>query len=62
MVAQYITTRFIMDLCEKTVRRPGGWVARRWWEQKGIDLAGARAMTEAAADGGEGREGEEAER
>ena len=32
-VAQYIATRPILDLCEETVRRPGVWVARRWWEQ-----------------------------
>ena len=28
-VSQYITTRPILDLCEKTARRPGEWVARR---------------------------------
>ena len=28
-VAQYIRTRLIMDLCEKTVQRPGGWVDHR---------------------------------
>ena len=32
-VAQYIATRRIMDLYEETVRRPGAWVARRWWDQ-----------------------------
>ena len=41
-VAQYIATWSILDLCEKMVQRPGGWVAWRWWEQEGIDLAGAR--------------------
>ena len=31
-VAQYIATRPILDLCKKTVRRPGACVARIWWE------------------------------
>ena len=60
-VAQYIATRSILELCEKTVRRPGAWVDRRWWEQYGIDLAGTRAVEEAAADGEEVSEGEEKE-
>ena len=34
MVAQYIITQPIMDLCEKTVKRTGPWVARRWWEEE----------------------------
>ena len=37
MVAQFNTTRPILDLCEKAVRRPGAQVPRRWWEQTGID-------------------------
>ena len=32
-VAQYITMRPIMDLCERSVKRPVKWVSRRWWEQ-----------------------------
>ena len=31
-VTQYIATRPILYLFEKTVRRPGEWVDRRWWE------------------------------
>ena len=31
-----------MDLCERTVRRPGAWVYQRWWDQEGIYLAGTR--------------------
>ena len=30
--AQYIATCPIMDLCKKTVKRSGAWVASRWWE------------------------------
>ena len=60
-VAHYITTRPIMDLYEETVQRYGTWVARRWWKQEGLDLAGAREAA-AAAEGGElGSEGEEEE-
>ena len=42
MVAQYIATRPILDLCERATRRPGARVSPRWWEQAGIDLEGAR--------------------
>ena len=41
-VAQFIATRPIMGLCEAEVRRPGARVARRWWEQTGIDWKAAR--------------------
>ena len=41
-VAQYIATRPILDLCEQATRRPGARVYRRWWDQAGIDLEGAR--------------------
>ena len=49
--AQYIATRSIMGLCEETVRMPGAWIAKRWWEHEGLDLAGARAAAVAAAEG-----------
>ena len=42
MVAQFIATRPILDLCEKAIRRPGARVPRKWWEQTGIDWKGAR--------------------
>ena len=48
-VAQFIATRQILDLCKKAFRRPGARVARRWWEQTGIDWKGARKRAEAAA-------------
>ena len=53
-VAQFIGTRPIMDLCKKSTRRPGARVARRWWEQTGIDWKGARERAEAieAAEAG----------
>ena len=50
-VAQYITTRPIMYLCEKTVQMPGARFARIWWEQEVMDLAGARAAAAVAEDG-----------
>ena len=31
-----------MDLCERSARRPGGWVSWRWWEQDGLYLEGAK--------------------
>ena len=43
-VTQYITTRPILDLCENMDRSLGAWVARIWWQNEGLYLAGARAM------------------
>ena len=37
-VRQDIETRPILDLCERSIWRPGAWVYRRWWEQKSLDL------------------------
>ena len=42
MVAQYIAKRPILELCKRATRRPGARVSRKWWEQAGIDLEGAR--------------------
>ena len=39
-VAQYITTRSILYLCEETVQKSGVYVARRWLYQELLDLAG----------------------
>ena len=50
MIAQYISTRPIMDFCNRLVQRPGAWVYLRWWEQEGIDLSGVRERAAAAAD------------
>ena len=50
-VTQYIAMRLIMDLFNRTVRRPGAWVAQRWCEQEGIYLAGARERAATVEDG-----------
>ena len=47
-VAQYIATRPILDLCERSTRRPGARVSRRWWEQADLDLEGEKKMAAAA--------------
>ena len=47
-----------MDLYEEAVRIPGTWVSKRWWEQEGLELEGARAAAE-AVDEGEPEETEE---
>ena len=49
IVAQYIATRPILDLCEQATRRPGERESRRWWEQAGIDLEGARKQAALSA-------------
>ena len=41
-VAQYITTRPILELCERTTQKEGTRVARRWWDQKGIGCKTAK--------------------
>ena len=38
MVAHYIATRPILDLCERYTWQPVEMVSRRCWEQAGIDL------------------------
>ena len=44
MVAQYISTRRIIDLCEETLWRPGMQVSKRWWEQEGLYPEEARRL------------------
>ena len=51
MVAQYIVTRPILDLCERSAWRPGAWVSWRWWEQDGLYLEGAKKRAEAESEG-----------
>ena len=49
MVAQFIAMWPILDLCKQATRRPGARVSRRWWEQMGVDLKGAREKAVVAA-------------
>ena len=41
-VAQYIATRPLLDLCERTTHRGEARVYRRWWDQKGVDWETAK--------------------
>ena len=61
--AQYIATRPILYLCERSSWRPGAWVSWRWWEQIGLYLEGAKKRAAAAVAESDGREtiGEEEE-
>ena len=43
MVAQYIVTRPIMDLCLVAERDPVMRLSRRWWENPALDILGIRA-------------------
>ena len=54
-VAQYISTKTIMELCIAEKQRPGPRLAMRWWEQEGMDLEGMRT-TASEADYMEGEE------
>ena len=49
-VAQYIATQPILDLCEWSAQRLGVRVSRRWWEQYGLYLEGAKKREAAAAE------------
>ena len=42
MVAQYIATQPILELCERDTRRAGARLSWQWLEQDGIDLEGAK--------------------
>ena len=48
-VAQYIATRPILDLCERSARRPGARVSWRWLEQASLDLEGEKKRAAVAA-------------
>ena len=52
MFAQYIATRLILDLCERSARRPGERMSWRWWEQDGLYVEGAKKIL-AELDGDE---------
>ena len=52
-VAQYITTRPILDLCERSTWRPGSRVSQWWWGQDGLDLEGGNKRLAAESDGEE---------
>ena len=62
MVAQYIATRPLLDLCTGATQREGVQVTLRWWDQTGIDWEKAKvreAETESASESGTYMEGEE---
>ena len=48
IVAQYIATRPIMDLCLAAKRRPGTRVEMLWWEQEGLYLEEMRIAAQEA--------------
>ena len=48
--AQYIVTRPILDLCERSTRKLGARVSQQWWEQDGLNLEGAKKKAAAAAE------------
>ena len=50
MVARYIATQPVLELCERSFCRTGAWVSRRWWYQEDIDLEGFRERAAAALD------------
>ena len=59
MVAQYIVTRPILDLCEQSARRPVAWLSRPWWYQERLELEGAEERSVAESDEEEAQSEEE---
>ena len=57
--AQYIVMRPILDLCERSARRPGARVSKRWWERAGLDFEGSKKREAAAELDGSESIGEE---
>ena len=57
-VTRYITMKPILDLYKETVCILRVWVSKRWWEQEGLDLEGAREVAAVAASEGENEEEE----
>ena len=43
MVAQYIGTQTLLELCERAKQIGEARLSRRWWDQKGIDWETAKA-------------------
>ena len=58
MVAQYISTRPIMDLCERYIRRTEDWVSRIWRDQEAIDIEGGKERAVAESEVEEEKYGE----
>ena len=52
--------RPILELCERSVRRPGAWVSWRWYDQGGVGLGGERDRAGAGSYREEEKCGEEA--
>ena len=50
IATHYIATQTILDLCERSARRPWAWVSRRWWENDGLYLG--RGKEEGSGIGG----------
>ena len=63
-VAQYISTRPLLDLCKGEKHREGARLTMRWWDQTGIDWEKAKARgaeTESESESGTDTEGGEAQ-
>ena len=60
MVAQFILTRLIMNLCLAAEWRQGPRMSKRWWEQDGVNVEGVRtADWEAERTDGVGGDGQD---
>ena len=50
-VAQYIATRPIMDLCERSYWRPRAWVSWKLWNRYVLDLEGEKKRAAVELEG-----------
>ena len=58
-VAQYITKRPILKLCERSDWMPGAWLYQRWWEHDRFYFEGAKYKVAAESEGEEAKIEEE---
>ena len=58
-VAQYIATRSILDLYDRSDWRTGVWVSQRWWYQDVFYLDRVKESSAAESDGEEAQRKEE---
>ena len=58
-VAQYIVTRSILDLYDRSDWRTGVWVSQRWWYQDGFYLDRVKESSAAESDREEAQSKEE---
>ena len=50
--SRYIAKQPILYIFKETVRMPGTWLDKRWWEKEGLELVGLKAVAASEERGG----------